>query len=309
MKVQRGLVMASVVWAGMVVPGIARAQWGDGTVTANGTASLERMPEIMRMRVDVPARGEDLKQALAKLKEKREAAVKKLAGLGVPEGAARFGDPKIGEGRIERMRRMMIMQGRIEEQETEEEGEEAKAGPVTVLSSLEAEWPLRSESTEDLLIQVHELQKKLKTMDIAGLKDDKLTPEEEEMLAEMEDESSRFMSYGGEQPAEPGEPTFLFVSRISEADRTRLLAEAFGKAKAEAESLAAAAGIELGPLSGLSSHRTEGYSQYDYNSPYFQVMQRARAMFDPEQTDHEAVGAEAAKVTYRITVSVAYKIK
>jgi uncharacterized protein YggE len=53
-----------------------------GTVSGTGTVVLNRKPEFMRMRVDVIAQGKSMKEALATLKDRRQAILGQLAKLG-----------------------------------------------------------------------------------------------------------------------------------------------------------------------------------------------------------------------------------
>src|SRR4051812_5222260 len=62
--------------------GIARGQatpGPDGTVTAIGTATVERKPDVVRMQVELSAEGKDVKEALASLKSQEKAVREKLA--------------------------------------------------------------------------------------------------------------------------------------------------------------------------------------------------------------------------------------
>src|SRR5262249_39977119 len=63
-----------------------------GTVTGQGSADVKRLPEILRIQVEVLAKGKDLKEALARLKERREAAQARLLALGAPKTAVVFGE-------------------------------------------------------------------------------------------------------------------------------------------------------------------------------------------------------------------------
>src|ERR1051326_1416325 len=85
-----------------------------GTVTGHGLYELKRQPEFLRVQVDVMAKGKDIKEALAKLRARRQAAQKNLESLGVAAGAIEFGDAVVTTEKADRqhmmMRRMMMMQ-------------------------------------------------------------------------------------------------------------------------------------------------------------------------------------------------------
>jgi len=50
-----------------------------GTVSGLGTVVLKRKPELLRIKVDLIAQGKTMKEALASLKDRREAAQAQLA--------------------------------------------------------------------------------------------------------------------------------------------------------------------------------------------------------------------------------------
>jgi hypothetical protein len=76
--------------------GVASAQVPLGpSIAGNGTATLKKEPQILRLQIDLLAKGKDLKEALTKLKDRREAATKKLAELGATADSIRFEDTHI----------------------------------------------------------------------------------------------------------------------------------------------------------------------------------------------------------------------
>ena len=120
-------------------------------------------------------------------------------------------------------------------------------------------------------------------------------------------------SYGNEAP-KPGEPIFMFVSRIPEAERDKAVAEAFQKAKAQASKLAKAAGTELGALKSLSSTSTSGNANnnYQYNARAWRAMQMAGlGQSDDDEANEnaaEALGAEPGPVKVHVTVMAAFDL-
>ena len=53
-----------------------------GTVSGSGTVVLKRKPDLLRMKVELIAQGKTMKEALANLKDRRDAAQAQLATLG-----------------------------------------------------------------------------------------------------------------------------------------------------------------------------------------------------------------------------------
>ena len=284
---------------------------GGGAVTGSGTVTLTRQPNVLRMTLEVTGEGKDVKEALAKLKAQEKAVREKLAGLGAAEGSVKFEDARINaaaaarQAQMEQMIRMRTGRG----------GKPPTTGPaqppVNVAATLTVDWPLKAQSAVDLLVEAHDLQAKVRAAKLvepaaaAGG-----TPEE---LEEAEERLGLVMNENG---ANPGEPTFLYVSKLSDDERAKATAEAFKKAKEEAARVAKAAGADLGSLRQLTSEAgaamdTNPYGGgFDYSSPY------GRAMFGAMQRQAagagdaaEAVGAQPGKVSYRVTVSASFALK
>jgi hypothetical protein len=171
---------------------------------------------------------------------------------------------------------------------------------VTLFTTLKAEWTLKSKNTDDLLIESQDIHDKVKAADLPGEKIKPATPEQEEAA-----EEAQGMNNDG-QP-NPRDPTFLFISKISDEDRDKAQAEAYKKASKDAERLAKSSGSDLGPVRLLASRATPGdFANY---GRYNQYRQQAYDIGDDEQSGSEAVGIQPGKVTYHITVSVAFAIK
>src|SRR5438067_851180 len=111
------------------------------------------------------------------------------------------------------------------------------------------------------------------------------------------------------QPA-PGEPVFVYVCKISEEERTKATAEAFAKAKREAERLARAAGAELGGLHHLAN-------QFSPGGDWGELSMLMRRGYDPgvvgrsadSPADDEAVGVQAGKVSLHVAVTAQFTLK
>ncbi len=307
------LVLAATLAAG--VPSVS-AQFGGlggpGTIAGTGVAQIERLPEVMRMRVVVTAKGSTLAEALAALKDKTEAAQSQLATLGALQGSVKLDEPQIAVENNDRRRQMeMMMAQRLRGGKRSAKKEETKQ-PVAVSSTLTAEWAMKAKTGEELLVAATALQEKIKAADLAGAKEaSKLTPEEQEALEEME--SQGFSSYG-EEEAKPGEPVFLFVTPIAEADREKAEAEAFQKARQHAARLAKAAGAGLGKLMSLAGDSQPGVDESDYPNPYggynvaaYRMLQTMRTGGQPDSAP-EALGATPAKVTYRVTMTASFEL-
>jgi hypothetical protein len=302
---------------------LAPAQEGDssqGVVSGNGLVVISRKPEAMRLVVVLQGKGATLKDALASIKTRGEAAKKQLVTLGAVKDSIKIDDAKIAEPDNDRQQQQMRMQMMM----MQRAGKAAKPGkktaktpdPVLVSATVTAEWKLEAKSADELLMAVHSVQEKVKAADIAGSKDaEKLTPEQEEALEEMQAEDG-FNSFNQGNGPKPGEPMFVFVTHISDADREKAFGQAYQKARAEASRVARAAGMELGELKSLSGHNpAANYNRgYNYNSRSYQVVQMANAATggtDDEEDENttEAVGGDPGLVKFNVTVMASFDLK
>jgi uncharacterized protein YggE len=312
MRSRRGVVFLScalsISWTATApaqVPSGERAVYGQGSV------EIKRQPEFLRVEVDLLAKGKDPKEALAKLKERREAALSQLAALGADRKAIVIGEPTLSPETADPRRQMqMMVMERMRTGGRAKKPDKPKAAPVQVTANLRADLPLKASGAEELLVAAHALQEKIKAADLAGLKEIAAgSPEEQELAEEMDPE---MMGYN---PGEtrPGEPTFLFVSKVPEEERDKALAEAFQKAKREAARLAKAAGAELGPLAQLWSTHSMGNGGEDYTNPYryyYQYMQKpATRSGDKDDSASEAIGPQPGGVSLRIAVNASFALK
>ena len=122
----------------------------------------------------------------------------------------------------------------------------------------------------------------------------------------------------GQASPPPGQPNFLYVAHISQADRDKAMAEAFGKAKAHAALLAKAAGVPLGPLCGLSGNSSnhsftdeEPFNSYGPGNSEFMrirnmIMQRNSAATDDQPA--EVVGTNPASLSFDCSVQAVFAL-
>jgi len=309
--------LASVVV--LASPAFAQAQGAGegGTVSGNGVVTISRQPETMRLQVALQGKGATLKDALAAVKTRADAARKQLTSLGAEKDSIKIDNtkitPKNDQDQQRQMQRMMMQ--RMQQGGKTPKKPKKVAEPVLVSAMLTAEWKLDTKSADELLLSVNALQEKIKAADLAGMKDaEKLSPEQEEMLEEMGDQE--MYNYNSNNQPKPGEPVFLFVGKISDAERDKALGEAFQKAKAQATRVAKAAGAELGTLKSLTSHdASSGYNGYggNYDRYAYQALQAARAQagIDDEdgEVETEAMGVEPARVKVTITVMASFDLK
>lgn len=282
----------------------SRAEPSAATVSGTGNIEIKRQPETLRVQIEVMARGKSLKESFEKLKARREEVREALIKLGARKEGVTFGDPGTADdasGRQNDVDRLIRDRNRAL-------GKEAKKteAAVIVAGFVRADFPLTGGALDEFIVASRELQDKIKAADLGGLKEKgKLTPEEQEALEEAVGRPRR-----GDE-GDRGEPVFLFVSKVSEEDRAKALADAFARAKRDAERLAKAAGAELGGLHKLtkpfpdSGEFGDPYARYRYsnNSALIQALERT----DDEVT--EAIGLQPGKVSLRVGVVAEFTLK
>jgi hypothetical protein len=295
--------------------GIASLSASDApSVSGTGSAEVKQLPNILRVNVQIRVEGKDVRDALAKLKARQttvRSAVEKLKADGPSmtfSSAAEVAPSDSNRARMEMMRSRMTQRGK-------RSAKKEPPKPAFVIgSTLTAEWPLKAADAEDLLVSGKALEDEIKAADLGGLKasEAKAKSEEDEETRE-EDEMMRMsMQMSNEGEAKPGEPVFVYACKIPNETRAKLLADAFGKAKADAERLAKAAGRELGALRTLSANAGGGD---DYDDPYqrqqyYRMMQGPRGGRGNEgDGPAEAIGLRPTLVVHRVSMSAAFELK
>ena len=185
----------------------------------------------------------------------------------------------------------------------------AQAKVVKLAATLKAEWPLNG-SGDELMTNSWSLVEKIKSADIAGRKDaPALSPEQQEEQEEQQGMAEQMAAQMGDASQNnPGEPQFVYVARLSEAEQARVAAEAFAKAKTEAARLAKAAGADLGALRQLSSQVAPAKNEENEN-PYYAYLASAMGGVRANPSNSEAVGPQPSEVSVRVVVTAAFAVK
>lgn len=295
--------MRSLLVVAFVAAPLAAADPAPATVSGAGTVEIKRPAETLRVQFDVMARGKNLAEATDKLKARRAAVTAELVKLGAAKDAVTAGDIDLVDEASERsaqIDRLMLNRAKAL-------GKTPKAkadAPTVLVVPLKADFPLPADKPDELLIATKTLQEKVRAADLGGLKaDGKATPEEEEQAEEAVGRPGR----GDDAPR--GAPTFLFVFKVTEAERTKALAEAFAQARQDAKRLATAAGQDLGELYKLADQsqpsadaddvamllrREYGYGRFNGGGGML--------------VGNEAVGTSPGKLAVKVGVSAQFKL-
>jgi uncharacterized protein YggE len=316
MTIQKITVFSAVLLLVAAVCSTSYGQYGmpsgAGVVQGSGNHVVKRMPDTVRVYLQVSAKGKTLEEALGNLKKRTDAIREQVPKLGGKADTVKFSPPDKTDSSqqqqmIETLRRQM----------GNERVPKGLATPtsVTVNSMLTADWPLTADSAEKLLMEADKLQKKIVDADLAGVKaaEKEMSAEEREMAEEMQT-MVRDRFGGNDNMPKPGTPNLSYVARLSEADRDAAMAEAFKKARASAERLAKAAGIRLGSLAHVT-----GMSNNSQSNTRAMIMQAYRQQYNPYQsydysesmadsTEHpdESSSNSPGEVSFNFNVSVGY---
>jgi uncharacterized protein YggE len=272
------------------------------SIAGLGTATIKVAPDSMRMVLQLPAEGKTLKDAMAKMGQRKESAKKKLAALGAAENDVTFEDL-----RADTPNPQQLMQQALQARMGMAKKPAAPAGAPTVrlLVTLKARWPLSGKSPEELFAASQELQEKIKSADLAELK--QASAEERERLEEQQGGAE--INFGMPPPPPPGEPSFSFSARIADDQIAAATQQAFKIAREKARQLATGAGVELGNLKQLSSTLVPDVDA-SQNS-YLQIIQAAQGSAQQSGADdpNEATGNQPTSIKMRMMVWASFAIK
>lgn len=295
---------------------VRTADSGVAHVSASGRVHLQRVPTHLRMYLQVSGRGKTLEEALAALKERREIVSAQLDKLGADKTSIVFTPPSTDDTAVAQQKRMEMMIVQRLGNRGAKKGTKTVKPPVSMVSMLTVQWPLSGDSPEKLLLAADDLCEKIKAADLGGSKEAvKLSPEEQEVAEEMAAEIAR--NSGSEQEVmKPNEPHFVFVSRLSAADRQQALADAFAKAKAQAAELAKAAEAELGSLISIDGGGVGGYrgayspySNYQRNEEVVYYQQAAAMAGPAEDQRDESLAPKPDSASFDFAVNATFALR
>ena len=275
----------------------------NGQISATGKAKLTAAPaEFLRMEMSIEAQGKDFKAALEALADKKKKAKIRLEKLAADESSIKFGEAQSSGG--DSATQMQQMAERYGDDPRMEKMLKMKP-PVKLSVDLTVDWPLTGEGDE-LLMACDELKAKITAADIGLVKEKlKLTPQQEELAAEMEEMMEQTNHYyGGEEEVTPGTPAFQYLRVITPEQHDKLLGDAYGDAKTQAERIAKATGLTLGELKSLSVGGVDNSENYGYG--YQQTDESSTT--DESGTIFQA-GTSPTSIAYEVKVRLVFELK
>src|SRR5262249_52121300 len=141
-SMKKTLWMVAVLFLTFAAPENMLAQWPTaGKISGQGQVDLKKQPQIMRVYVDVMAKGKSLREALDKLSDQRQSARKYLELFGAAPESIKFGEPTIEtEKNDRRHHHMMMMQGMMNPAGNKNAPKAKEAPSILVACSLKAEF-------------------------------------------------------------------------------------------------------------------------------------------------------------------------
>ena len=284
---------------------------GQQVISTVGTASAKQKPTILRMYLELVAKGSNLDEALKKMQERRDGARSQLETLKADKDAISFSTPGLSTAQSSRQRQIEAMLMERMRSRARKSSKSQTPSSVTVNVTLTAQWSLKAETPEKILLMAQDLQEKIKAADLAGSKEaEKLSPEEQEIAEEAANMA------GSEDPtSQIGQPHFIYVAIVSKDDREKLLGEAFSNAKVQATDLAKAANVELGSLTGLSGQcggqsnfGGEEYEQYSTPSNIRRLLMQQTGENNVSENKNEAISTNPAAAIFTAYVRANFQL-
>lgn len=278
-------------------------------VRGTGEVVLERKPSVMRMHLQLLAKGKNLAEAITRLNAQRAEVEKRLDELGAAKASIQFSEIELDQtaDRMDRQMEMIVRRRMAQKRGGRGATKNDTIGkPAKVQMALIAEWPLPPGDATETLIAVEKLQTTIQAADWGATnRSEELTPEEEELMEEIEGMEEIDEDEMGQQR---GQPTFVFVAKFEAADREKALAEAFVAAKQEAGELAKAAELKRGTLISLETDAGwEENEDSEYGSIYGTLnnLSSRRKMLERNQTG-EVIGPSPSLLKYRVAVNATF---
>jgi uncharacterized protein YggE len=316
-----------IAFAACLLAAVAQAAAAEASkepmLSASASVMVPLKPTALRMVLRLQTQDKTLKGAMAKLKDRRESAMKKLEALHPAKDTVKFVGPSIGgdEGPMRTITSTSIAYKTpvpapptwapptLPPAVAVPPSSPIPRGPqpVVVFVTLSAEWPLKGESIEKLLVEANELKNRIEAADLTDRKKVKRPGSDDESSEDDEEAPATYPSspyappviYRPADPASvPGVPVFHYVARVSAERRKAALADAVGKAKDRAAELADAAGVRLAGISYIRlAQVTSNRSWSDESLPSINMY------------EDETVDADPNKLRVLVTVDVSYHVQ
>jgi hypothetical protein len=227
------------------------------TVSGSGSATVRQRPSVLLMLIRLRTCEATLELGLARLKERREATERWLGRLGAARvdcGEPHF-DDQANTDPVAKMRALAGRAGRAARKKPPGSDDRPDRGVNAVVTGA---WDIAALSPEEVLVLVDRLR--FEAAGDAGAGESPDEPPPWEAQDDPVQQQIQQMVLAQLQPAAGPDrgPQFLFVSRLGDEEREAAVAEAFARARRNAERAALAAGRRFGDPASL--HVTAGHA-------------------------------------------------
>ena len=291
----------------------AMSMSGDEGVATAGQAELLKKPTMLRLHVEITAKGKTLEDALENLEKQIEETKKKIEKLGPIKESIEVGTPQPTASNAQYQKQMeMMIRSQMAGMGRKPPAGLKKILMVAAKASFKADWKLDAETPAEQLLFIDELKKGIEEADISGQKEnEKLSPEEEEMMAEIQSNMGR--NFGSDNEIAPGTPIFVFIATITPEESQKLLKDAYQNAREEANKLTDAVGIPLGKLislSGTISKNQEGLGMHSYGGYEYEMREYMQAMgIQSSVAKNEAISRDCGPIKFGAYVKTVYELE
>jgi hypothetical protein len=217
---------------------IAQAQTRPGgAVTVQGSGESTRPAENLRLHVEILAQGNDLEQAVERLASRRKQIAKQLEEFKMTAGTLRFDAPAIVTERFAAPELADLRPVALDFDPGAAPSPAAPSGNMRPIVSamLTADFSLPDNNPAAALLFAERLKRQIAKVDLAGVK-----------------ALDAGVACGTCGP-QPGAVLVFYWRRVTPEEQSAALADAFTGARRQATRLAAAAGLDLGALRGMTT--------------------------------------------------------
>ena len=286
-------------------------------IATKGHANLEKLPTKVRMCIDITVKGKNLEDALENLDKQIKKAEKSVDKLKPVKGSIHVGPPRPSTLGNELQKQMGGMGGGFTTT-ISPIGRKPPRGlkamqMVTASALFRADWELNEKTAAKQLLFVEELRDEIEKADVSGKKEmQKLSPAEEELMAEAKARQEENYYSSDEDKVEPGTPVFFYIAKLSKDEKKKLYKEAFQKATENAKELADATGMPLGKVISITpvehakfSEVYEVYGRGGFGSrQYMENMGVKDSLGENEESSNEC-----RPISFNILIQTVFEIK
>jgi len=285
-----------------------------GTIHASENTLIRPMATVFRMQLQVRGQGKTLEEAIDHLRKRRNLVREQLLTLGASEESIKFeGLCVLREVLIAPPPTTLIPPGVSPALQPVPAGQPANADPfygrttvpplvqpppisatgTGVATMVTAEWPLRGEGNEEILLAGEKVRDKVLADKVCVAESTTPMPmSSPSAYLPASDVPSTAPSLGFVRNYAADQPVFRFAAYITTEQRKTAITEAFAKAKSKAAELAEAAGGRLGSLDTINY-----------------VINGSTCSGAVMANESEATGASPTDIVYRLRVDASFHLE